>query len=175
MTPCHFCGNLKFSVPTSKTMIFLMILIIKSCKHLWYRPNKDPFIASNFDLHLSAQLYKQSNTLIFSNNVTMCMGSMLGAHVPRPDSTTGCNNASIRLDVTRLLKISHAHLRSSIAVTYRSAPSRMRIREFSLDTRLTVWRTLVENVRLATFLWDKHVCHRNIHSWHILRCNTCLE
>ena len=34
MTPCHFCGNLKFLVPTSKT-IFLMILIIKSCKHLW--------------------------------------------------------------------------------------------------------------------------------------------
>ena len=52
MTPCHFCGNLKFSVPTSKTMIFLMILIIKNCKHLWYRPNKDPFIAFNFDLHL---------------------------------------------------------------------------------------------------------------------------
>ena len=84
-------------------------------------------------------------------------------------------NGRIRLDVTGLLKISHAHLRSSIAVTYRSAPSRMRIREFSLDTRLTVWRTLVKNVRLATFLWDKHVCHRNIHSWHILRCNTRLE
>ena len=88
---------------------------------------------------------------------------------------SNADNASIRLDVTRLLKISHAHLRSSIAVTYRSAPSRMRIREFSLDTRLTVWRTLVENVRLTTFLWDKHVCHRNIHSWHILRCNTRLE
>ena len=57
----------------------------------------------------------------------------------------------IRLDVTGSLKISHAHLRSSIAVTYRSAPSRMRIRESSPDTRLTVWRTLVENIRLATF------------------------
>ena len=81
----------------------------------------------------------------------------------------------IRLDVTGLLKISHAHLRSSITVTYRSALSRLRIRESSLDTRLTVWRTLVENIRLATFSWDKHVCHKIIHTWHILRCNTCLE
>ena len=56
MTPCHFCGNLKFLVPTSKTMIFLMILIIKSCKHLWYRPNTDPFIAFNFDLHLFCKI-----------------------------------------------------------------------------------------------------------------------
>ena len=68
----------------------------------------------------------------------------------------------IRLDVTGLLKISHAHLRSSIAVAYRSAPSRMRIRESSLDTRLIVWRDLVENIRLATFWWDKHVYHKNI-------------
>ena len=69
MTPCHFCGNLKFSVPTSKTMIFLMILIIKSCKNLWYRPNKDPFIAFYFDciysVRWSAQHYKQSHILIF--------------------------------------------------------------------------------------------------------------
>ena len=56
MTPCHFCGNLKCLVPTSKTMIFLMILIIKSCKHLWYRPNTDPFIAFNFDLHLFCKI-----------------------------------------------------------------------------------------------------------------------
>ena len=69
-------------------------------------------------------------------------------------STSSINRCIIgrsRLDVTRLLKISHAHLRSSIAVTYRSAPSRMRIRESSLGTRLTVWRTLIENIRLATF------------------------
>ena len=59
----------------------------------------------------------------------------------------------------RFTKVSHAHLRSIIAVTYRSAPSRMRIRESSLDTRLTVWRTLVENVRLVAFLLDEHVCH----------------
>ena len=38
MTPCNFCGNLNILVPTSKTMIFLMILIIKSCENFWYRP-----------------------------------------------------------------------------------------------------------------------------------------
>ena len=82
-------------------------------------------------------------------------------------------NGRIQLGVTGLLKVSHAHLRSSIAVTYRSAPSRMRIREYSLDTRLTVWRTLVENVRLVAFLLDEHVCH-NIYI-HILVAHLTLQ
>ena len=84
--------------------------------------------------------------------VFLCIGTIEYQNVNNDHS------GRIRLDVTGLLKISHAHLRSSIAVTYRSAPSRMRIRESSLDTRLTVWRTLVENIRLVTFSWDKHVC-----------------
>ena len=42
-----------FKVTVTVTMIFLMILIIKSCKHL---SNKDPFIAFNFDVHLFCKM-----------------------------------------------------------------------------------------------------------------------
>ena len=44
-----------FFVPTCKK-IFLMILIIKICEDFWYIPNKNPFIAFNFDLHLLCKI-----------------------------------------------------------------------------------------------------------------------
>ena len=91
----------------------------KQCYFSWYRLSR---VANIYDTdqiktHLlhsiliciysvrwSAQHYKQSNTLIFPLhhfiawlNATMCGRSMLGAHVLRPDSTTGCNNVTMCL------------------------------------------------------------------------------
>ena len=110
MTPCNFCANLNFLVPTSKTMIYFSgYWLSRAVKisdtdqtktHLLYS-----ILICIYSVRFSAQHYKQSNTLIFPlhhmhchaqhNNVTVCEGSMLGAPVPRPDSTNGCNNVSV--------------------------------------------------------------------------------
>ena len=56
MTPCHFCGNLKFLVPHKQNNDISHDIDYQELQTFMIRPNTDPFISFNFDLHLFCKI-----------------------------------------------------------------------------------------------------------------------